>query len=123
MSEQNAHITRRITHVEVDTDWSDTEALKLEVLKLRDELIGAEARLGQVKAELLRTAGHGRLKLQADGIENHAQVLTENKALKRELQQLKKSTTWRIGRLLVRPLSLFKKQSPSNSSVESLDAE
>ena len=123
MSEQNAHITRRITHVEVDTDWSDTEALKLEILKLRDELIGAEARLGQVKAELLRTAGHGRLKLQADGIENHAQVLTENKALKRELQQLKKSTTWRLGRLLVRPLSLFKKQTPSNSSVESLNAE
>jgi hypothetical protein len=123
MSEQNAHITRRITHVEVDTDWSDTEALKLEILKLRDELIGAEARLGQVKAELLRVAGHGRLKLQADGIENHAQVLTENKALKRELQQLKKSTTWRLGRLLVRPLSLFKKQTPSNSSVESLNAE
>ena len=123
MSEQNAHITRRITHVEVDTDWSDTEALKLEVLKLRDELIGAEAQLGQVKAELLRVAGHGRLKLQADGIENHAQVLTENKALKRELQQLKKSTTWRIGRMAVRPLSLFKKQTPSNSSVESLNAE
>ena len=123
MTEQNAHITRRITHVETDTDWSDNEALKLEILKLRDELIGAEARLGQVKAELLRTAGHGRLKLQADGIENHAQVLTENKALKRELQQLKKSTTWRIGRLLVRPLSLFKKQSPSNSSVERLNAE
>ena len=123
MSEQNAHITRRITHVEVDTDWSDTEALKLEILKLRDELIGAEAQLGQVKAELLRVAGHGRLKLQADGIENHAQVLTENKALKRELQQLKKSTTWRLGRLLVRPLSLFKKQTPSNSSVERLNAE
>ena len=123
MTEQNAHITRRITHVEVDTDWSDTEALKLEVLKLRDELIGAEAQLGQVKAELLRVAGHGRLKLQADGIENHAQVLTENKALKRELQQLKKSTTWRIGRMAVRPLSLFKKQTPSNSSVESLNAE
>ena len=123
MTEQNAHITRRITHVEADTDWSDNEALKLEILKLRDELIGAEAQLGQVKAELRRVAGHGRLKLQADGIENHAQLLTENKALKQELQQLKKSTTWRIGRLLVRPLSLFKKQSPSNSSVESLDAE
>ena len=123
MTEQNEHITRRITHVEVDTDWSDTEALKLEILKLRDELIGAEAQLGQVKAELLRVAGHGRLKMQADGIENHAQVLTENKALKRELQQLKKSTTWRLGRLLVRPLSLFKKQTPSNSSVESLNAE
>jgi len=122
MSEQNAHVTRRITHVEVDTDWSDAEALKLEVLKLRDELIGAEARLGQVKAELLRTAGHGRLKLQADGIENHVQVLTENKALKQELRQLKKSTTWRIGRLVVRPLSLFKKQPPSSSSVESLNA-
>ena len=123
MTEQNAHITRRITHVEADTDWSDNEALKLEILKLRDELIGAEAQLGQVKAELLRVAGHGRLKMQADGIENHAQVLGENRALKQELQQLKKSTTWRIGRLLVRPLSLFKKQSPSNSSVESLDAE
>ena len=123
MTEQNTQITRRIAHVEVETDWSDTEALKLEILKLRDELMGAEARLGQVKAELLRLAGQGRLKLQADGIENHAQVLTENKALKRELQQLKKSTTWRLGRLLVRPLSLFKKQTPSNSSVESLNAE
>ena len=118
----DAHITRRISHVDVDTDWSDTPALKLEILKLRDELMGAEARLGQVKAELLRLAGQGRLKLQADGIENHAQVLGENRALKQELRQLKKSTTWRIGRLVVRPLSLFKKQPPSNSSVESLNA-
>lgn len=123
MTEQNAHITRRITHVEVDTDWTDTEALKLEILKLRDELMGAEARLGQVKGELLRVAGHGRLKLQPEGIENHAQVLGENRALKQELQQMKKSTTWRIGRLVVRPLSLFKKQPPSNSSVENLNAE
>jgi hypothetical protein len=123
MTEQNTQITRRIAHVEVKADWSDTEALKLEILKLRDELMGAEARLGQVKAELLRLAGQGRLKLQADGIENHAQVLGENRALKQELRQLKKSTTWRIGRLVVRPLSLFKKQPPSNSSVESLNAQ
>ena len=123
MTEQNTQITRRIAHVEVKADWSDTEALKLEILKLRDELMGAEARLGQVKAELLRLAGQGRLKLQADGIENHAQVLGENRALKQELRQLKKSTTWRIGRIVVRPLSIFKKQTPSNSSVERLNAE
>ena len=52
MTEQNAHITRRIAHVEVDTDWSDSEALKLEILKLRDELIGAIVREGELRAFL-----------------------------------------------------------------------
>jgi hypothetical protein len=46
MTENKAHISRRITHVEVETDWSDTEALKNEILKLRDELIGAIVREG-----------------------------------------------------------------------------
>ncbi len=118
MTENKAHISRRITHVEVETDWSDTEALKLEILKLRDELIGTEARLGQVKAELLRTAGKGHLKLQSDGIENHAHVLNENEALKRELKQLKTSFTWRIGRLIVRPMSAFKRNRSASSVIE-----
>ena len=103
MSEQNAHITRRITHVEVDTDWSDTEALKLEVLKLRDELIGAIVREGEIRAQLEANLNKERLELQHRAFENHAALLAINDSLEYQINTLLKSRTWRIGRFFMKP--------------------
>ena len=103
MSEQNAHITRRITHVEVDTDWSDTEALKLEILKLRDELIGAIVREGELRADLERLLNKERLELQHNALKNHEQILAINKSLEEQLETIIESRTWRIGRFFMKP--------------------
>ena len=107
MSEQNAHITRRITHVEVDTDWSDTEALKLEILKLRDELIGAIVREGELRAQLQAILKKDR-GLQHNALKNHEQVLAINKSLEEQLEAIIESRTWRIGRFIMKPAGKVK---------------
>ena len=108
MTEQNAHITRRITHVEVVTDWSDTETLQLEILKLRDELIGAIVREGELRAQLERIQGKERLELEHNALKNHEQILAINKSLEEQLETIIESRTWRIGRLIMKPAGKVK---------------
>jgi hypothetical protein len=103
MTEQNAHITRRISHVDVDTDWTDVEALKLEVLKLRDELIGAIVREGELRAQLETIQNKERLELQHNALKNHNQILAINKSLEEQLDAIIESRTWRIGRFIMKP--------------------
>ena len=101
MTEQHAHITRRITHVEVDTDWSDT--LKLEILKLRDELIGAIVREGELQARLEAIMNKDRLELEHRAFKNHQTILAANDSLEYQIDALLKSRTWRIGRFFMKP--------------------
>ena len=108
MTEQKAHITRRISHVDVDTDWSDTEALKLEILKLRDELIGAIVREGELRAQLESIQNGDRLKLELAAVQNHEQLLAMNENLEKELDAILASRTWRIGRFFMKPAGLAK---------------
>lgn len=103
MTEQNAHITRRITHVEVDTNWADTEALKLEVLKLRDELIGAIVREGELRAQLEAILNKDRLELEHAALKNHQQILALNRSLEEQLDAIIESRTWRVGRFFMKP--------------------
>jgi hypothetical protein len=108
MTEQNAHITRRISHVDVDTDWSDTEALKLEILKLRDELIGAMVREGELRAQLESIQNKDRLELEHGAFKNHEQLLAMNENLEKQLDAIIESRTWRIGRFIMKPAGLAK---------------
>jgi hypothetical protein len=117
MTEQNAHITRRIAHVEVDTDWSDTPTLKLEVLKLRDELIGAIVREGELRAQLEAMMNKERLDLQHRAFENHAALLAVNDSLEYQIKTLLKSRTWRIGRFFMRPAGKAKQVLQSRSKA------
>lgn len=103
MTEQNAHITRRISHVDVDTDWTDVEALKLEVLKLRDELIGAIVREGELRAQIDAMLNKDRLELEHAALKNHQQILALNRSLEEQLDAIIESRTWRIGRLIMKP--------------------
>ena len=108
MTEQKAHITRRISHVDVDTDWSDTEALKLEILKLRDELIGAIVREGELRAQLESIQNKDRLKSEFAAVKNHEQLLAMNENLEKQLDAIIASRTWRIGRFFMKPAGLAK---------------
>ena len=62
--------------------------LELELLAIRDHVIGCEAKLGELRAELARQ------KLRAKNEHDLVQ----------ELQDLKESTSWRVGRAIVAPL-------------------
>ena len=113
----DAHITRRISHVDVDTDWSDTPALKLEILKLRDELIGAIIREGDVRAQLEKMINKERLEVQHRAFQNHETILAINQSLEYQLEALIKSRTWRIGRFFMRPAGKAKQVLQSRSKA------
>ena len=113
----DAHITRRISHVDVDTDWSDTPALKLEILKLRDELIGAIIREAELRAQLETMMNKDRLDLQHRAFENHAALLEVNDSLEYQINTLLKSRTWRIGRFFMRPAGKAKQVLQSRSKA------
>jgi hypothetical protein len=103
MTDHKAHITRRIVHVETNTDWSDNEALKLEILTLRDELIGAIVREGELRAQLEAIQNKKRLELEQAALKNHEQILALNKSLEEQLEAIIESRTWRIGRFIMKP--------------------
>ena len=113
----DAHVTRRISHVDVDTDWSDTPALKLEILKLRDELIGAIIREGDVRAQLEKMINKERLEVQHRAFQNHETILAINQSLEYQLEALIKSRTWRIGRFFMRPAGKAKQVLQSRSKA------
>ena len=113
----DAHITRRISHVDVDTDWSDTPALKLEILKLREELIGAILREGDLRAQLEKMINKERLEVQHRAFQNHETILAINQSLEYQLEALIKSRTWRIGRFFMRPAGKAKQVLQSRSKA------
>ena len=117
MTEQNTQITRRIAHVEVKADWSDTEALKLEILKLRDELIGAIVREGELRAQLEKMINKEHLEVQHRAFQNHETILAINQSLEYQLEALIKSRTWRIGRFFMRPAGKAKQVLQSRSKA------
>jgi hypothetical protein len=108
MTQQNAHITRRIIHVDTDTNWTDTEALKLEILKLRDELIGAIIREGELRARLDAMMNKDRLDIEHQAFKNHANILAINESLEEQIDDILNSRTWRIGRFFIKPVGKAK---------------
>jgi hypothetical protein len=117
MIEPEAHITRRISHVDVDTDWTDAQALKLEILKLRDELIGAIVREGELRAQLEKMINKERLEVQHRAFQNHETILAINQSLEYQLDALIKSRTWRVGRFFMRPAGKAKQVLQSRSKA------
>ena len=95
---------------------SDTETLELELLTARDELIAAEAKLGELRAELHRVADRaarrealyplkiasleGKVEQRLANVENE---LALGKMYEEQVDAVLSSTTWRVGRLLVAP--------------------
>ena len=97
------------------TDWNDVDALQREILHLRDELIGAEAQLGELRARLRVEAERRRFDQQSREVSDLEHVLTVNADLEQQLADLRTSTTWRLGRAMIRPLSLL--QRPTGSEL------
>lgn len=95
------------------TDWSETDALRREILRLRDELIGAEAQLGELRARLRVEMERQRFSQESRVVSDLEHVMTVNADLEQQLNEMKGSTTWRVGRAIVRPLSVLRRPASS----------
>ena len=97
----------------IAADWNEVDVLQREILRLRDELIGAEARLGELRARLRVETERRRFDQETRKVSDLEHVLTVNADLEQQLGDMRKSTTWRLGRTIVRPLSLLRRPTGS----------
>ena len=100
----SAHVTNLPRHVETfaAAETNDVDA-KLEILRLRDELIGALAREGELRARLFVHENGMARGVDHMSIFNHAQVVERNSQLEDQIDTILKSRTWRIGAFLLWP--------------------
>lgn len=83
----------------------DREATELQLLQLRDELIGAEAKLGELREQVERLKARCQrteelCELRVANIENE---LALSQMYERQLEMVLESTSWRVGRAIVKP--------------------
>ena len=97
-----AHVSFRPRHVSEPLP-ENIEELQLEVLKLRDELIGCLVREGELRAQLQKIQIGDARRDEAMGILNHQNVVARNEQLEEQIDLILSSRTWRIGALLLGP--------------------
>lgn len=88
----------------VDND-GELEELRMQVLRLRDELIGSEAKLGEARERLSRMEDRCRriedlATLRVAHVENE---LALGEMYRGQVELILASTTWRVGRAIVSP--------------------
>jgi hypothetical protein len=94
-----------------DAGGAEIETLKLQVLHLRDELIGAEAKLGELRARVERLQARSKrtedlCELRMAHVENELAIGAMNE---RQVEMMLSSTTWRVGRAVVSPAFALKR--------------
>lgn len=98
-----AHVAYIPRHVSPLQSNQNIEELQLEVLKLRDELIGCLVREGELRAQLQKIQVGNDRRGDALGILNHQNVVARNEQLEEQIDLILSSRTWRIGALLLGP--------------------
>jgi predicted nucleic acid-binding Zn-ribbon protein len=83
----------------------EREKLELQLLQLRDELIGAEAKLGELREQVQRLKARCQrtedlCELRVANIENELAV---SRMYEQQLEMVLGSTSWRVGRAIVKP--------------------
>lgn len=89
----------------------ERSALELQILQLRDELIGAEAKLGELREQVQRLEARCQrtedlCDLRVANVENE---LALGQMYERQLEMVLESTSWRVGRAIVKPSFALKK--------------
>lgn len=87
------------------------EALELQLLQLRDELIGAEAKLGELREQVQRLKARCQrteelCDLRVATVHNE---LALSQMYEQQLEMVLDSTSWRVGRAIVKPAFALKK--------------
>ena len=89
---------------------STIRELELTILALRDQLIGSEAKLGELRADLQREqARYARAQELFEIRTAHAsneRAIRED--LKKQLDDMRASTTWRVGRAVLKPVQILR---------------
>ena len=101
----------RVSHVSTQEDWNDLDQLKLEVLRLRDEVIGALAREGEARAQLDGVLRSEARHIEHLAIENHRAVVARLEDSEKRLEAILRSRTWRMVSLLLKPVHLIRRPS------------
>lgn len=83
----------------------EREVTELQLLQLRDELIGAEAKLGELREQVERLKAKCQrtedlCELRVANIENELAI---SQMYETQLEMVLASTTWRVGRVIVKP--------------------
>jgi len=102
-------VDRRPQHVQVEEDWNDIGFLQLEILRLRDEVIGALAREGEVRARLDGLLNSEARWEEHNSIKNHKAVLAQKEDAEARLEAVLRSRTWKLGRALFAPIRLVRR--------------
>ena len=89
----------------------ERDEAQLQILQLRDELIGAEVKLGELREQLERararcTRTEELCALRVATVENQ---LALSEMYERQLEMVLESTSWRVGRALVKPTFALRK--------------
>lgn len=113
VSTQSDEIARR-NSAEIRPLREQNVALELEVLMVRDWAAAQGLRLGEVRRQQVEDRVHGPnyrahiARLEA-ALGEASQQARQARQLRRELEALKASTTWKVGRLLLGPVRLLKR--------------
>ena len=88
---------------------NDVHGLHLEIYALRDEILGAQARMAQAEVIIKKYQGN---EASGTSMEPAAQVEYLEMAvadLEYQIREIKNSSTWKLGRLLLFPIRLFRR--------------
>ena len=86
-----------------------TEELQHEVLRLRDEVIGMRARLAEAEAVIKRQVEIQTISSSVDPAIHVEYLKGVVEDLEKQLKDIRSSSTWRLGRLLLAPVRVFKR--------------
>lgn len=109
MSEQVTSPIRQFSHVCLDVEFETIEQLQMEILRLRDELIGAAAELGELRARVNAPVLHAAASEIKAAVDNSVELVRRVEHLERRNEQILASASWRIGNLIIRPFSFIRR--------------
>lgn len=85
------------------------EELRHEVLRLRDEVIGLRARLAEAEVVIKRQAEMQVISASVDPAIHVEYLKGVVEDLEKQLKDMRSSSTWRLGRLLLAPVRVFRR--------------
>ena len=109
MSEQKTSTTSNFSHVCLEIEFETVEQLQMEILRLRDELIGAAAELGELRARLNAPVLNAVAAQAKTAVDNSQELVRRIDDLERRNQQILASASWRVGNLVIRPFSFVRR--------------
>lgn len=97
------------THASLEIRQATPKELELEILRLRDELIGAAAEMGELRAQLNARSLDEHSKELVQAVANTKELKRRLKAAEQQLDEIKGSASWKLGNLIIRPFSFLKR--------------